>query len=694
MSLSSINCITGHELVTRRGIGRRAPMETGGAGHHRLPDDASDGGATGRFLILKTNPGCVAGPGCVGSACSSIEHTCIIKGMNAFIGLETSAPRARLVALLEEIEARDHPADTVEAAAEAVRVARSVGDGALLARALICSSEVNASAGNLRMAVTLGEESALLYRNCDDRLGEYKARYYVGIALWNDSHLTDAFIALEKAAGLAKVLGDVERQVRCLNMIGVVLGELRDYQGSMTAFDQALALCVEGQFEFDRVRAINNKANMLVERARASTDPNEAIGYAEVAHTLLCALRSNQLDGPGALGYRTTRDTLAQALVLMGTPEQALVIFRDNERQAGARVDEKGKAYAQIGIAEAQLDLGRPDMALSGCEALSDANGARLPPILLPRIERVTAAALHELGRHAEAFSAFGRYHDRAMRNNIRVSFQYAKYMELVVQLESSRAEIETYRKLARELTQAKVIAEEANQTKSEFLANMSHELRTPLNAIIGFTDLIRSEIFGTIIPKYREYLEDIYISGNRLLTLIDQLLDLAQTESGAVELTEETVPINVLLDDATTRLAEAAASKGVTFRWSLAAGIMIRGDRMRLAQCILNVISNAVDLVSSGGSVELETRFEQTGLAVAISAVGVALRPEDVSNAFERYGQGGQVKASSGTGFGLPLAKSLIELHGGTATLDSNSDSGTNVTLRFPAERVIFGIA
>jgi signal transduction histidine kinase len=238
------------------------------------------------------------------------------------------------------------------------------------------------------------------------------------------------------------------------------------------------------------------------------------------------------------------------------------------------------------------------------------------------------------------------------------------------------------------------VAAEEASQAKSEFLANMSHELRTPLNAIIGFADLIRSEIFGAIIPKYRGYLEDIYVSGYRLLTLIDQLLDLAQAESGALELAEEIVPINVLLDDATTRLADAAASKGITFRWSLAAGTMVRGDRMRLAQCIVNVISNAVDLVSAGGGVELATRFDEGGLVVTISALGVALRPEDVPKAFERYGQGGKVKAFNSTGFGLPLAKRLIELHGGTATLDSGTELGTSVVLRFPVERVISGAA
>jgi two-component system cell cycle sensor histidine kinase PleC len=260
----------------------------------------------------------------------------------------------------------------------------------------------------------------------------------------------------------------------------------------------------------------------------------------------------------------------------------------------------------------------------------------------------------------------------------------------LVVQLEITRSETASLRQLAQELALTKQAAEDASRAKSEFLANMSHELRTPLNAIIGFADLIHSEIFGTIPFKYREYLQDIQVSGQRLLNLIDQLLDLAQTESGALRLAEEVVVVNVMLDDATTRLAETAASKGVTFHWSLCAGALVRGDRMRLGQCILNVLSNAVDLVPAGGGVALTTRLEHDGLLVAISALGVGLRPEEVPHVFERY----EAEGVSGTGFGLPLAKRLIELHGGTADLVSGPDCGTTVTLRFPAERLIAAVS
>jgi|GEM_PF-5500975 signal transduction histidine kinase len=614
---------------------------------------------------------------------------CILGAMNALSRSGTRAARARLPALLDEIEARGFTAETVGAAAEAISLARGLEDPALLARALMSGLEANRSAGNWRLAVICGEEAAGLYTKRGDRLGEYKARYLVGVALWHGAHLTEAFVAFEEAAALAKILGDVERHVRSLNMIGVVLGQLRDYPAAATALDQALALCAAGRYEFDRVLVVNNKAQMLVNRARESTDPAESVRHAEAALSLLSEGMAEKVEQAWPAGGLLARDTLGQAVGLTGAPDQALAMFEENERLAQLKSDETAMALAGMGIAEALLDLGRPDRALSYCDALRGSEGARLWPALLPRIENAAAKALHALGRDAEAYAAFGRYHDRMMQNNIRVAFQYTKYMELVVQLESSRAETATYRKLAHELTLAKQAAEEASRAKSEFLANMSHELRTPLNSIIGFADLIRSEIFGSILPKYREYLQDIFASGQRLLSLIDQLLDLAQAESGALELAEEFVPINVLLDDATTRLADAAASKDVTFQWSLRAGAVVRGDRMRLAQCILNVLSNAIDLVPSGGIVELATRFDAGGLAVAISALGVGLRPEDVPKAFERYGQGGDAKAVSSTGFGLPLAKRLIELHGGTAALDSGAEFGTTVTLRFPAERL-----
>lgn len=617
---------------------------------------------------------------------------CILDYMNALSGSESSAASARLPALLEDIEMRGYSADMVAAAEEAVALAREINDAQLLADALYTGLNTNHAAGDWRAAVLLGDEAVQIRARLGDRLGEYKARYMSGDALWRDGQITEAFIAFEQAGAIARSLGDVERQVRSLNMMAYMLGALRDYSAAMSAYDQALALCTEDRYEPDRILVVNNKAQLLINRARECAEREDAKSYAEEAHSLVSR---GMVDAIGQIWPRAgvaARDTLGQSLVLLGSSEQALVLFAENARRAEVAADEIGKAQAAMGTAEALLDLGKPGEALERCQFLRVAGGGRLWPDLQPRIENATAKALFALGRHQDAFAAFSRYHDRLMQINSRVAFQYKKYMELVVQLETSRAENDAYRKLTHELTIAKIAAEEASRAKSEFLSNMSHELRTPLNAIIGFADLIRGEVFGGVLPRYKEYLDDIHSSGEHLLDLINQLLDLANAESGSVRLMDESVLVNDLLDDAATRLADFATSKEVQFVWSLCVGAVVRGDRMRLGQCFVNVISNALDIVPIGGRVGLDSRFEGGCLAVEISASGVGLRPDEIPRAFERFGQGGAAKTGTGSGFGLPLAKRLIELHGGTAELTSDSEMGTRVILRFPADRMVIG--
>lgn len=611
--------------------------------------------------------------------------------MNALSGSESSAAGARLPALLEEIELRGYSADTVEAATEAVALAREHGDPALLARALYCGLNANHAAGRWQDAIMLGESALDVYGRMGDRLGEYKARYSIANALWRDGQITEAFISYEQSGGIARALGDVERQVRSLNMKAYMLGTLRDYSAAVAAFDDALALCQDEAYEFDRLLVLNNKAQMLINRARASVDPVEMSDYARAARALLSDEMVERAEGYWGLA---ARDTLGQCLVLLDTSEQAFHLFEENYQRAKKAGDVIGMAQAGMGQAEALLNLDRSAQALKLCDRLRGSQGVRLWPTLLPRIERTTAAALHALGRHEEAYKAFESYNARMMQINTGVAFQYAKYVELILQLETSRAEANTYKKLAYELSLAKAAAEEASRAKSEFLSNMSHELRTPLNAIIGFADLMSTEIFGPIQHKYKEYIKDIHSSGQHLLSLINQLLDLSKAESGTVELADENVLINDLLDDAATRLAEIAASKEVTFSWSLCSGAVVRGDRMRLGQCIFNVLSNALDSVSPGGSVSLATRFEPDALAVEVSASGVQLRPDEIPRAFERFGQGGTVQAGTSSGFGLPLAKRLIELHGGSAELISDRDAGMTVILRFPKNRWASGAA
>ena len=238
--------------------------------------------------------------------------------------------------------------------------------------------------------------------------------------------------------------------------------------------------------------------------------------------------------------------------------------------------------------------------------------------------------------------------------------------------------------------------AELANRAKSEFLANMSHELRTPLNAIIGFSEIIQSETFGPVgSAKYREYVTDIHDSGKHLLALINDVLDLSKIEAGQMQLHEQAVDVPAVIRSAMGFMTERAREGGVTLAAELGPDPLplLRADRRMVMQILVNLLSNAVKFTPSGGRVAVKAWCGPHGgyvVQVVDSGIGMAL--EDIPKALARFGQvdSGLQRAHEGTGLGLPLTKSLIELHGGSLDLQSEAGVGTTVTVCFPAERVV----
>jgi len=255
------------------------------------------------------------------------------------------------------------------------------------------------------------------------------------------------------------------------------------------------------------------------------------------------------------------------------------------------------------------------------------------------------------------------------------------------------RMRVDVSQRRARELEIARAMAESANKAKSDFLANMSHELRTPLNAVIGFSDLILQESFGPIgDSRYEEYVGDIHRSGTHLLRLVNNILDLSKIEAGRFELDVERVSLIDTIQMAVRMTGERAQAAGVDIKILLADEIgEIDADRTKLLQVFLNLLSNAVKFTPGGGRVQVTGRRNDDGsVLVEVRDSGIGMTPDEVKVALEPFGQveSGLARRFDGTGLGLPLTKSIVELHGGGVEIQSRKGSGTRVAVRVPARQ------
>jgi len=246
-----------------------------------------------------------------------------------------------------------------------------------------------------------------------------------------------------------------------------------------------------------------------------------------------------------------------------------------------------------------------------------------------------------------------------------------------------------------RELEEARHAAESANRSKSRFLATMSHELRTPLNAIIGFSDLIRTESLGQVQPaKYREYAEDIHISGQNLLSVINDILDMAKIEDGKMVLFEEAIDLPEQIAAATRFIAERARQNRVALERELQAGLpRLLADQRSVRHILLNLLTNAVKFTPTSGKITVRAhRTFEGGLALAVVDTGIGMSAEHVKVALTPFGEVANeyTRRHDGTGLGLPLVKSLAELHGAALRIDSELGAGTNVCITFPPARVL----
>jgi two-component system cell cycle sensor histidine kinase PleC len=256
--------------------------------------------------------------------------------------------------------------------------------------------------------------------------------------------------------------------------------------------------------------------------------------------------------------------------------------------------------------------------------------------------------------------------------------------------------ELETAKAISDE---ARRRAEAANVAKSRFLAQMSHELRTPLNAILGFSEVMKSEIFGPhAVPAYREYAEDIHNSGVHLLNLINEVLDLSRIEAGRYELNEEAVALPHVVEDCHHLMKLRAQNRGLTLHEAFEPELpRIWADERAVRQICLNLLSNAIKFTPQGGEIWMKVGWTASGgQYISVRDSGPGIPEDEISVVLSSFGQGSNAikSAEQGTGLGLPIAKNLVDLHGGTFTLKSKLREGTEVIVTFPPERVMSALA
>jgi signal transduction histidine kinase len=245
-----------------------------------------------------------------------------------------------------------------------------------------------------------------------------------------------------------------------------------------------------------------------------------------------------------------------------------------------------------------------------------------------------------------------------------------------------------------RELARAREAAETASRAKNAFLAQMSHELRTPLNAIIGFSEAMELRLFGPLgSRKYEEYVGSVLGSGRHLLSLIDDLLDLARIEAGRYGFRDSVVALDEAVAEACAAVAIAAARRGVEVRTEPGAPCL-RCDTRAMHQMLLNLLSNAVKFASEGGRVEVAaTRDADGAIEVAVRDDGPGMSEREVAAACEPFGVPSERllrRKAQGAGLGLSITRRLVEAHGGTLVIRSRPGIGTAATLRFPVERSV----
>ncbi len=375
--------------------------------------------------------------------------------------------------------------------------------------------------------------------------------------------------------------------------------------------------------------------------------------------------------------------------------ERVATSYRDSLRVLTRMVDQAADAIIAHDVSGKVVFANKACLEMCGFSSAEAMSAAGFPRLMFPDGDKVFTVPGME---NASSFSREAILIDSRERR-IPVLLNAARVAHSSrspIRYYASITDISAIRAAHEKVERQNIELHAANRAKTEFLANMSHELRTPLNAVIGFSEVIKNQIFGPLgNQRYADYAGDIHASGEHLLRIINDILDLSKIEAGHMELHEESVDLVQVIDDAARIVRERAASAELKFATEAAANLPgLWADERAIKQILINLLSNAIKFTPAGGSVTVAAEFDQDMLALSVRDTGLGMDPADVPKALAPFAQldGSLARRHDGTGLGLPLVKSLVDLHGGELIFNTAPGAGTTVRIRFPRERTIMG--
>ena len=537
---------------------------------------------------------------------------------------------------------------------------------------------------NAAEGIITADEDGLIesFNPAAERLFGYQEKEVIGQNLsmlmsGPDRELHDAYIDSYRETGRGKILGVRERELSArrkdgsffkfeLNVAEFHLGSQRKFIGTIRDITER-----QKAEEYERRHADNQQ--LLRVAAKAANEARTAEVAMETCLVDVCAIAGWPIGHVFLVDEEDPDRLVSSGLWYFDDPDRYR-IFKNVTEELDLR---KG-----IGITGKVLETAKP---LWNKNLAEDPNCLRTPKtgdiglrscVTLPVMVRGQVWAVMEFfSDKVEAID------DEFLNVMAQIGVQIGQVVERNEALE--------------QLADAMEGMEIASRAKTEFLASMSHELRTPLNSIIGFSEIIKNEVFGAIDnPRYREYMQDIHGSGQHLLELINDILDVSKVEAGAMELVDEHLDIDGAITDA-MRVVQGRAEDGqITLSASISVDLPeLVADRVRVKQILLNLLSNAVKFTPSGGAVTVSAFIdEDRSMVVSVTDTGHGIAEDEIQEILEPFTQAksGQAKRQEGTGLGLYLSKTLMKEHGGTLKIESELGHGTTVTIRFPKGRIM----